>query len=55
MSRKHHLKLTPKNTRVGENIQRERRVRRDLIEDRALSHIRVPEKTKGEMLAKEID
>ena len=51
MSRKHHLKFTPKNIRVEENIQRERKVRRDLAENRALSHTKVPEKTKGEMLA----
>lgn len=37
------------------NTQREWRVRRDLANDRALSHTKVPGKTKGEMPAKETD
>lgn len=37
------------------NTQREWRVRGDLAKDRALSHTKVPGKTKGEMSAKETD
>jgi len=49
------LKFIPTNTRIEENTQRERKARRDLFEDRALSHTKVPKKTKGEILSKEID